>query len=44
MGLNENLELFLNEIWYHNYDWQPCGDLKIKILLLGQQLGYTKHL
>ena len=28
---------------YYAYNWNICGDLKVIGLLLGMQMGYTKH-
>ena len=38
----ETLKLVLEEIKYHEHEWQIYGDLKIIGLLLGLQRGYTK--
>jgi hypothetical protein len=40
----ETLKLVLEEIKYHEHEWQIYGDLKIIGLLLGLQRGYTKCL
>jgi hypothetical protein len=38
----ENLEQLLEKIYYKQYQWMVCGDLKVLCMLLGQQQGYTK--
>ena len=46
-GLNEtyeSMELLLRLIKYKEHTWNICGDLKVVSLLLGLQLGYTKHM
>jgi hypothetical protein len=37
------MKLLLEEIHYGNYGLNICGDLKVFVLLLGLQLGYTKY-
>ena len=39
----DNLRLVLDKIRYDDHCWPICGDLKIISLLLGMQLGFTKH-
>jgi hypothetical protein len=46
-GLNETYEsmkLLLRLVKYKDHTWNICGDLKVVSLLLGLQLGYTKHM
>jgi hypothetical protein len=38
----ENMKLLLEKIQYEKYNWNVCGYLKVTVLLLGLQLGYTK--
>ena len=33
----------LDSLKYHEHKWKICGDLKVIAILLGMQLGYTKH-
>jgi len=40
----ETMEIILKLIKYVDHKWNICGDLKIITLLLGMQLGYTKHM
>lgn len=40
----ESMEVILNLINYSEHKWYVCGDLKVVALLLGLQLGYTKHM
>jgi hypothetical protein len=40
----ESMELILKLINYSNHNWNICGDLKVVALLLGLQLGYTRHM
>lgn len=40
----ETMKLLLNILEYHKYCWKICGDLKVISLILGLQLGYTKHM
>ena len=40
----QSMEILLKVINYRNYNWNICGDLKVISLLLGLQLGYTKHM
>jgi len=37
-----NMELLLEKIQYEKYNWNICGNLKVTVLLIGLQLGYTK--
>jgi hypothetical protein len=37
----DNMKLLLNCVNYKKYQWQLCGDLKVVVLLLGLQQGYT---
>jgi len=39
----ESMKLLLGKITYDEFKWKLCGDLKVVALLLGMQLGYTKH-
>ena len=46
-GLNEtyeSMDLLLRLTKYKDHTWNICGDLKVVSLLLGLQLGYTKHM
>ncbi|KAI6657156.1 hypothetical protein LOD99_15942 [Oopsacas minuta] len=38
------METILRVIDYRAHNWNICGDLKVVSLLLGLQLGYTKHM
>jgi hypothetical protein len=38
----ETLKLVLENIKYHEHEWQICSNLKVIGLLLGQQRGYIK--
>ena len=38
------MKILLEAIEYSKYSWKVCGDLKVISLLLGLQLGYTKHM
>ena len=38
------MQQILKLINYTTYKWNICGDLKVVALLLGLQLGYTKHM
>lgn len=40
----ETMEVLLKLLQYSSYNWKICGDLKVISLLLGLQLGYTKHM
>ena len=40
----ETMETLLTLIKYSHFKWNICGDLKVIALLLGLQLGYTKHM
>ena len=40
---HEIIELILRLINYSACNWNICGDLKVIGLLLGMQIGYTKH-
>ena len=39
----ESMKLLLEEIKYDEFKWKLCCDLKVVVLLLGMQLGYTKY-
>ena len=39
----ENMKLLLGKINYDKFKWKLCGDLKVVVLLLGMQFGYTKY-
>lgn len=41
-GTFQSMEILL--LNYRNCNWNICGDLKVISLLLGLQLGYTKHM
>ena len=36
------MQLCLQKLKYHEYNWQVCGDFKVITILLGQQSGFTK--
>jgi len=38
----EYMKLLVLKIQYKKYDCNICGNLKVTVLLLGLQLGYTK--
>jgi hypothetical protein len=38
-----NLRILLKSINYELYNWNFCGDMKVISLVMGLQLGYTKH-
>ena len=40
----DSMKRILELIHYENYKWKICGDLKVISLVLGLQLGYTKHM
>ena len=40
---HETIELILRLINYSPYNWNISGNLKVIGLLLGMQIGYTKH-
>ncbi|KAJ8665900.1 hypothetical protein QAD02_007562 [Eretmocerus hayati] len=40
----ENVKIFLNKVNYEEYRWGICGDFKIISMILGLQLGYTRHM
>jgi hypothetical protein len=47
VGLKEtydSMKLILKVINYSEHNWNICADLKVVSLLLGLQLGYTKHM
>jgi hypothetical protein len=39
----ENMKNLLDKICYKKHCWNVCGNLKIKGILLGMQLGYTNY-
>ena len=39
----ESMKLLLGKINYDEFKCNLCGDLKVVALLLGTQIGYTKH-
>ena len=39
----ESMKLLLGNIKYDESKWKLCGDLKVVVLLLGMQLGYTQY-
>lgn len=41
---HDSMELILKSIKYSEHKWSICADLKVVALLLGLQLGYTKHM
>ena len=38
------IKILLDILEYFKYNWKICSDLKVLSLLLGLQLGYTKHM
>ncbi|ESN97698.1 hypothetical protein HELRODRAFT_177753 [Helobdella robusta] len=40
----ESMKTLLKVIKYTDHNWNISGDLKVVALLLGMQLGYTKHM
>jgi hypothetical protein len=40
----ETMEVLLKLTKHVDHKWHICGDLKVITLLLGMQLGYTKHM
>lgn len=40
----ETMKTLLTLIKYSDHHWNICGDLKVIALLLGMQVGYTKHM
>ena len=38
------MKILLDLLEYPKYTWKICSDLKVVSLLLGLQLGYTKHM
>ena len=38
------MKTFLDLLEYPKHNWKICSDLKVASLLLGLQLGYTKHM
>jgi len=39
----ENMKILMETINYDKFKWQICGDLKVIVLLLGLQQGFTKY-
>ena len=39
---DDSMKQLLQYIMYYTYKWNICADLKVIVLLLGLQLGYTK--
>jgi len=39
---HENMKLLLEKIQYEKYNSNICGNVRVTVLLLGLQLGYTK--
>jgi hypothetical protein len=39
----ENVQVLIKSTDCDKYSWNVCGDLKVTPLLLGMQLGFTKH-
>jgi len=39
----ENMKILKAVINYDKFKWQICGDLKVIVLLLGLQQGFTKY-
>ena len=40
----DTIKILLDILEYPKYNWKICSDLKVLSLLLGLQLGYTKHM
>jgi hypothetical protein len=40
---HESMHALLNCIDYDKFKWKICGELKVLVLLLGMQQGYTKY-
>ena len=40
----DTMKILLDILEYPKYNWKICSDLKVFSLLLGLQLGYTKHM
>ena len=40
----DTIKILLDILKYSKYNWKICSDLKVLSLLLGLQLGYTKHM
>ena len=38
----ESMKLLLRKIKNDDFKWKLCGDIKVVVLLVGMQLGYTK--
>ncbi len=38
------MKILLDILEYPKYNWKICSDMKVVSLLLGLQLGYTKHM
>src|SRR5215470_1287932 len=41
---HESMKLILDLISYHQFKWKICADLKVVSLVMGLQLGCTKHM
>jgi hypothetical protein len=39
----ENMNILMDLINYDKFKWQICGDLKVVVLLLGLQQGFTRY-
>jgi hypothetical protein len=39
----ENMTILIETINYEKFKWQICGDLKVFVLLIGLQKGFTKY-
>lgn len=39
----ESMRVILDHLQYQKYEWPICGDLKVVGLMMGLQLGFTKH-
>ena len=40
----ENVKQLLSDIKYDDHKWKICCDLKMVVIILGFQTGYTKHM
>jgi len=40
----DTMKILLDILEYPKYNWKICSDMKVVSLLLGLQLGYTKHM
>ncbi|GBM27676.1 hypothetical protein AVEN_95340-1 [Araneus ventricosus] len=40
---HENISRIFDKIYYHDYNWKLCTDVKVVALLTSLQTGYTKY-